>query len=177
MNRVVIHSYHRQVFDNPSDELLDILCPEDTYEYGVSVSKNTDGVIKNYQLLRGSKLSQSLREESKYGYEYNVARKLGKIAGERFLRNPSKKMTVIKTKVNLLNQHHATVKAITRHITGGLYQKLHNENFMIYNVGDSYLFINLNKTENLTMRDLKQTIQAIVDTYQPELKRVCSYNH
>lgn len=172
MGKVAIHCYPAIFFDSMSSDLYRVLCDEKTYNNGTIVSEAKQDGMKYYQLLRGSKAHQNIVSNSKYGYEHNVARKLGKIAGDRFLRDKNLKFTVVKTKANLLKHHHNTVKKIKESMIGGVYQKLHHNDFLIYNVGNNYLFINLNSQEYLTNCLCKQVIQSIVNAYQPEAKLI-----
>ena len=151
MSKFVIHTGGTNVirFDNPTTAFLNILCNDNTYSDGYRVARLTEDDVEHFQLLRGSKLAQQIKEGGRYGYEHSVAYKIGKIAGDRFKNKSNEKTTVIKTKINLMSMgNHATRGKVLSCLRGGCYSKFHND-IIIYEIEDGFLFAKTTK-ENLS---------------------------
>ena len=176
MNKFVIHTGGTNIirFDNPTTAFLNILCDDNTYSDGYTVAKLTEGDAEYFQLLRGSKLAQQIKEGGRYGYEHSVAYKIGKIAGDRFKNNPNEKTTVIKTKINLMGMgNHATHKKMYSCLRGGVYSKFRSDDIIIYSIEDGFLFVNATEpNNNLTPYLSHQTISSLITAYYPHAKRI-----
>ena len=74
MSRFVIHTGGTisERVDRPTTAFLNILCDDNTYSDGYTVAKLTEGDAEYFQLLRGSKLAQQIKEGGRYGYEVVV---------------------------------------------------------------------------------------------------------
>jgi len=175
--RYVIHRYKNNmphVVEEESSEYMEkVLCDEDTYKDGITVNRFIDGVPSYHQLLRGSKLAFDFKGDSCYGYEHAVAFKIGKIAGERFNKNPELKATFIETKVKLMETgNYSTRKKIFAELRGGVY-RFYNEDVVIYRVDGGFLFVNLKAQHKKIPEGLvKQTIHSLINTYYPDARKV-----
>ena len=176
MSRFVIHTGGTipERVDRPTTAFLNILCDDNTYSDGYTVAKLTEGDAEYFQLLRGSKLAQQIKEGGRYGYEHSVAYKIGKIAGDRFKNNPNEKTTVIKTKINLMGMgNHATHKKMYSCLRGGVYSKFRSDDIIIYSIEDGFLFVNATEpNNNLTPYLSHQTISSLITAYYPHAKRI-----
>lgn len=176
MNKFVIHTGEITPlrFNNPTSAFLNILCDDNTYSDGYTVAKLTEGDAEYFQLLRGSKLAQQIKEGGRYGYEHSVAYKIGKIAGDRFKNKPNEKTTVIKTKINLMGMgNHATHKRMYSCLRGGVYSKFRSDDIIIYSIEDGFLFVNATEPDNNFPPNLSnQTVRSLITAYYPHAKRI-----
>ena len=161
MSKYLVYGQKPITIDEPTDLFINSLCSEDSYKDGITVSKTKDDHTKHFQLLRGSKLAQHIKEGGRYGYEHCVAYKIGKTVGERFAKGI--KTTFIKTKVDFVKLgNHATQNRINTNICSGIYSVFGSTKYLYYSIDGGFLFVKMENIKGLPYTLCRQTINALV---------------
>jgi len=119
MSYFVNHQSHKVIkrVDEPTQRFLNILMPRDTYKDGYTVCDIEKS--KYYDLLKGSKLSFMIKNDSPYGYEHALAFKVGEVGAKRLQRDFNG-LIMVKTRTNIFDAgNHSTQTKIERLISAG----------------------------------------------------------
>lgn len=163
-----------------SEKLLNILRDVDTYTNpALSITRQTDD--KEFTALRGSMLSIGCKNtETRYGYDHAVAHKIGNIACQRFLSDKKPKITLIKSKREVLHAgNHMTRRSIISEMYRGCNTYVQNHTALdeldlkIFTIEKGFIFINLTDVVNVSDTSaelLIQTATALVTAAYPDAR-------